>query len=193
MELLKRHWWQFLLMGAGFILIVIGLVLAQKETRGEAVVILGPSPSSIATMVQLVVDIEGSVEKPGIYRLPEGSRVGEVIVLAGGLSVKADRSYVARFINQAEAVRDGMKVYIPEVGEALNAEMTNNKYQMTNQNGMISINTASEEELDSLWGVGEARAKMIIENRPYTSLDELVTKAKLTQDVIDKNQGKIGL
>lgn len=196
METIKKHWWQILLMSGGLVMMVVGIVLAQRETKGESLLIVEPSILPSPALTLLVIDVEGAVEKPGIYQLPSGSRVGEGIVAAGGLSIQADRSYVARFINQAELVRDGMKLYIPEKGEQIDISdplRGTGNLQATSLNGAISINSASEAELDTLWGVGAARAKTIIDNRPYVSLEELVTKAKLTQDVIDKNQGKIGL
>ncbi len=190
MERLKTYWWQIGLMVMGVVLMVGGLVAAKQQTQGKPVEILDVTASKSATQAQLVVDVAGAVQKPGVYRLNQGSRVGDALIAAGGLSAKADRSWVARFMNQAELIKDGMKIFIPEVGEI---QVTSNKGQETSAQGVISINTASEAELDSLWGIGAARAKTIIQNRPYSSLDELVTKAKITQDVLDKNQGKIGL
>jgi competence protein ComEA len=185
----KTHWWQAGLMGVGVVLIVIGIVAAQGQTRGEALVIQEATASPQVVKV-VVIDVAGAIQQPGIYRLPEGARLGEAIVAAGGLAAQADRSYVARFINQAELVRDGMKLYIPEVGESVpTAEIQ----ALTGGSGVVSVNQASASELDSLWGIGEARVKTIIENRPYSSLEELVSKAGIPDDVLEKNQGKMGL
>lgn len=193
MERLKTYWWQIGLMVIGGVLMIGGLVVAKQQTQGKPVEILEIAPSPSATQAQLVVDVAGAVQKPGVYRLPQGARVGEAIIAAGGLAAKADRSYVARFMNQAELIKDGMKLFIPEEGDPTTSAQGGLRGASSSMAGIISINTASEAELDSLWGIGAARAKTIIQNRPYSSLDELVTKAKITQDVLDKNQGKIGL
>ena len=193
MERLKTYWWQIGLMVVGAGLMIGGLVAAKQQTQGKPVEISEVTSSPSATQAQLVVDVAGSVQKPGVYRLSQGSRVGEAIIAAGGLAAKADRSWVARFMNQAELIKDGMKIFIPEVGDPTTSGEAGLRGTSPSMNGLVSINTASEAELDSLWGIGAARAKTIIQNRPYSSLDELVTKAKITQDVLDKNQGKIGL
>lgn len=59
--------------------------------------------------------------------------------------------------------------------------------------GRIDINTASAEQLDALPGVGPARAKKIIAGRPYTSLDDVVTKKVLTKGVFDGARGQMAL
>jgi competence protein ComEA len=184
---IKKYGWQMGIIVVGLGLMGGGLVVAQQQTKGEQLVILS-SPKPQATQIQeIVVDIEGAVEKPGVHKLSQGSRISDAVIAAGGLAADADRSWVARFVNQAELVKDGMKIYIPVLGEK---QESITRVQETNE---VSINTASERELDELWGVGAARAKAIIQNRPYGVIDELVTKAKIPQDVIDNNKDKIGL
>ena len=59
--------------------------------------------------------------------------------------------------------------------------------------GMVNINTASLSELDELWGVGESRAKTIIEKRPYGSLEELKSKAGIPESVLEENRRMISV
>lgn len=135
----------------------------------------------------VVVDVAGYVMNPGVYKLPSSSRIGDALVAAGGLSASADRDWVAKTINLAEKVKDGGKIYIPakvvtkvtgEVeGESVSEAVVNN--------GKVNINTASESELDSLVGIGEVRAKAIIEGRPYASTEELMSNAKISQSVYE--------
>lgn len=139
----------------------------------------------------LYVDIAGAVEKPGVYKLPSGSRIGDALVLAGGLAASADREWVAKTINLASEVKDGAKVYIPEKSQITNSQIPNSK-QINNSN-LININTASLGELDTLAGIGEARAQAIIDNRPYESIEELVNKAKIPQSVYDKIKDSISI
>lgn len=143
----------------------------------------------------LYVDIAGAVEKPGVYKLPSGSRIGDALVLAGGLAASADREWVAKTINLASEVKDGGKIFIPSRNEN-NHQAPNSKLQ-TNSNDqnskMININTAGMGELDTLVGIGEARAQAIIDNRPYESIEELVSKAKIPQSVYDKIKDSISI
>jgi len=133
---------------------------------------------------QVTVDVAGAVEKPGVYKMPSGSRIGDALVGAGGLSAQADREWVAKTLNLAEEVKDGGKVYIPEKSQIINSQMANG--EQGKSTNLININTASVGELDSLPEIGEARAKAIIANRPYGSSAELVSKAKIPASVYAK-------
>ncbi|MFC1654121.1 SLBB domain-containing protein [Patescibacteria group bacterium] len=136
-----------------------------------------------------VVDVGGAVEAPGVYELRDGSRINDALVMAGGLSAEADRAYVGRYLNLAEEIVDGMKIYVPfkedpamvnNLGEVLGVER-------------ISINRSTINELDSLWGVGEARAEQIVNGRPYKSIEELATKSNTPRNVLDRNMDKLSL
>jgi len=138
----------------------------------------------------ILVDVGGAVEKPGVYKLPSGSRIGDALVLAGGLAASADREWVAQTLNLASEVKDGGKIYIPE--KNVRAGSTGEP-RLAPTDTRININTASTGELDSLVGIGEARAKTIIANRPYGSTEELVSKAKIPQSVYNKIKDKISV
>ncbi len=139
---------------------------------------------------EIYIDVAGSVEKPGVYTLPSGSRIGDALVMAGGLSASADREWVAKTLNLASEVKDGGKIYIPRQSE--NSE--NQKTRVSeNQSGKVNINTVGAGELDTLVGIGEARAQAIIDNRPYGSIEELVSKAKIPQSVYEKIKDKISV
>ncbi len=139
--------------------------------------------------VKIVVNVSGAVRKPGVYQFRDGARVAEALTGAGGLAKEADRAWVDKNLNLARKLRDGEKIYVPRVGE----EAEGNGVLGVKTDGIVRVNTASLSELDSLWGIGESRAKAIIEHRPYNSLEELVTKAGIPRSVLEKNEGKIGL
>ncbi len=145
------------------------------------------SGSSVAGVnaTKIFIDIEGAVMSPGVYQLDDGSRVKDVMVMAGGLSDKADRSFCEKNINMAELVKDGQKIFVPMVVDT-NAPQG---YSTANSGSKtISINTATAAELDTLWGIGPTRAESIVKNRPYQSLDDLVTKKVLTKSILDKDR-----
>lgn len=111
------------------------------------------------------VYICGAVNQSGVYELEEGSRIYHVIELAGGMTEDAMDTY----LNLAEELIDGQKIYVPtvtEVGEG--SENTLNwsvEVETETASGKVNINTASKEELMTLTGIGEAKAESIIEYR----------------------------
>lgn len=114
-----------------------------------------------------VVHICGAVESPGVYILDAGSRIYQVIERAGGFCEDADEDY----LNQAELLSDGMKLYVPtkeeveQAGEADNWQKMNNSTDFRPEEALININTAGEELLCTLPGVGSSKAKSIIAYR----------------------------
>jgi len=61
----------------------------------------------------LTVEIFGEVINPGVYKLPDGSRVDDLLIVAGGFSSSADRVWADKYLNRAAKITDGQKVYIP--------------------------------------------------------------------------------
>lgn len=185
------------LVGCGILL--YGLWGAIKPEESVVEIVRGETgASNIATSnigkqeVQIVVDVAGAVEKPGVYKLPSGGRVGDALVLAGGLSASADREWVARTVNLAEVVKDGGKIYIPNI-QTIGGSDSQKVSVPESQKGKININAASLSELDSLSGIGEVRAQAIIDNRPYGSTGELVSKAKIPESVYEKIKDQVSV
>ncbi len=136
---------------------------------------------------EICVDIGGAVVKPGVYNVSSGTRLYEVIELAGGLISNADTDS----INRAEFVEDGEKIIIPlrpqaagesgsdgasegSVSAADGAGGTSEDPQAAETaetvsgNGLVNINYAGKEELMTLPGIGEAKAQKIIDYRSST-------------------------
>ena len=116
----------------------------------------------------IYVHICGAVINPGVYQVPVGTRVYQALELAGGSS---DDAYLSG-INLADKLADGQKVYIPSEGE--NAEGILSTDSGDVQSVMININTASEAELMTLPGIGQSRAKDIINHRVKNGLFESI-------------------
>lgn len=143
----------------------------------------------------LIVDLEGAVIKPGIYKLKEGSRIHDLLIAASGLSASADREWIAKYLNLATKLVDGAKLYIPYRNENT-PEKTFNKNKEVPETlgvtaGQININNASIDELDTLPQIGTVRAQKIIDNRPYQSIEELLTKKAVSASVFEKIKNKI--
>ena len=146
---------------------------------------------------ELVVYVCGAVEKPGIYTLPEGSRLYEAVAMAGGFSKKADSAYH----NLARSIEDGERIYILSTSET--KELTTLQ-QMEGEesaggavqaNGLINLNTATAEQLMTLPGIGEARAADILAYRAkigqFTDIEELMNVTGIGEARFERVKDKI--
>ncbi|PIV01769.1 transporter [Candidatus Shapirobacteria bacterium CG03_land_8_20_14_0_80_39_12] len=174
-------------------LVLVGLgVLGYKIfnfSSGPKVEILGETTEKTTSII-IKAEIAGEVIKPGVYDLKEGSRINELLTIAGGLSAKADRDWVAKNINLAQKLTDGGKIYIPKISQISNIK-DQNQISNLKTNNLININSASEAELDTLWGVGPATAKNIIAGRPYQKIEELLEKKIVKSNVWEKIKDQV--
>jgi len=110
----------------------------------------------------IVVYVCGSVLRPDVYKLPDGSRIYEAIEKAGGCSPQADPSR----LNLAQAVTDGQRIYVPPEAESGGSAQEGQTDASQDGGGStVNINTAAKAELMMLPGIGEARAESIITYR----------------------------
>lgn len=112
---------------------------------------------------QLYVQISGAVHNPGVYAVSEGERIFQVIAKAGGLLENAAFDSV----NQAMAVKDGQCIHVctkEEYQESKN-QSTQDGTVTKQQVQKVNINHASQEQLMTLPGIGEGKARQIIEYR----------------------------
>jgi competence protein ComEA len=141
-----------------FIGVLIGLVLGgllwivARSPRGNSVELLPPP-----TPAPLVVDVAGAVPRPGVYELPDGSRVNDAVEAAGGFLAEADKAN----INLAAPLEDGQKLDIPFLPGAATAGVP----QSTPNPTAININTADAATLETLPGIGPTLAQAIIDYR----------------------------
>jgi len=151
-----------------------------------------------SSAISLYIDIAGAVNYPGVYAMPDGSRVDDVITKAGGVSSYADTGLIGKTINRASRVKDGMKIYIPfHIPENQIGNTTlGSKTPVTEPhvvNSVVSINSATLSELDGLPGVGPVIGQKIISGRPYGSVDELITKKVMSESLLGKLRDAISL
>ncbi|MDR1066055.1 MAG: helix-hairpin-helix domain-containing protein [Clostridiales bacterium] len=129
------------------------------------------------------VHIIGEAAEPGIYELPEGSRVSDVLEMAGGALEDADLS-----INLARPLRDGEQVVIPKQGEAV-AQDT--------ENASININTASRRELTALPGIGDVIAGNIVDyrekNGDFLRKDDVMNVDRVSEKLYADIENKINI
>jgi len=178
---------------AGLVLVSIGVFSVMMLQQKEAAIEILPV-EEVSTSSTLFVDLEGAVEKPGVYELPSDARINDLLIAGGGLAAKADREWVEKNLNLAQKLIDGAKIYIPRQGE-VGAEQESEKVAGSSAviAGKINVNSASASELDTLWGIGEVRAKAIIDNRPYQSIEELKTKKIIPSNVYERIKDEIAV
>jgi competence protein ComEA len=151
------------------LVLALALLAASRLLRdaGTASVAATPVRPAAARPALLVVDVVGAVRRPGLYRLPQGSRIADAVARAGGATRRAQLALV----NLAAPLADGVQIVVPArtpgggaVAPAAAA-------------GPVHLNTATLEDLDALPGVGPVTAQKILDYRQqhgaFASVDEL--------------------
>lgn len=151
------------------LLAVVGFVVyvsASSTGSSKEVVVTKTAETTQLETAKIFVHIAGYVKKPGIYQLDSGSRVFDLVLLAGGFTKQANQASV----NLARALTDGEQVVI---GNQSKTTATG-----TNATGLISLNQSSASQLENLPGVGPALAGRIVDwreaNGGYKTKEDLL-------------------
>ncbi|MFJ2646646.1 helix-hairpin-helix domain-containing protein [Streptomyces sp. NPDC087420] len=163
------------------VLVVAGVLAAQHfwsarprpvqapQTVRAAAVVPPSSPPSAAATDRVVVDVGGKVRRPGVLRLPAGSRVADALRAAGGVEPGADTTA----LNRARVLMDGEQVVVGVPAPPVAVAPTGGPRPAE----PVGLNTATAEQLDTLPGVGPVLAQHILDYRTehggFRSVDEL--------------------
>ena len=154
------------------------------------------------------IDIKGAVKNPGVYKITSGLTVNDAIILAGGITKDADTSV----INLAKKITDEMVIIIYTKEEVKNSNIVDTVIKVVEKecicpniqndgclnneikdnisndknNSLVNINTASIEELQTITGIGESKAKSIVEYRKNNGLFESIEDIKNVEGIGDK-------
>ena len=180
-------------LGVGAVIVLILLAFAitigigmLRGLSGTQTVSASSSPLSTAPAppaAGLYVHIAGAVRAPGLYRLAAGDRVADAVARAGGFTDDAERAGV----NLARPVADGEQIVVPVIGATPDDGTGTGAVAATD--GLVDLNTATREQLDTLPRVGPAIADRIIawrkENGRFTSVDDLGSVPGIGEKMLD--------
>ncbi|MGN0312561.1 MAG: helix-hairpin-helix domain-containing protein [Lachnospiraceae bacterium] len=144
----------------------------------------------------IFVQILGAVKNPGVYEVSQGSRLFQVLELAGGFTDEASPESV----NQAAVVADEQQIYVYTVREMEKRKASGEAGDATgsgtmSEDGRININTAGKEQLMTLPGIGESKAERIVEYREsvgkFSSIEDVMKVDGIKEGVYNKIKEQI--
>lgn len=192
LEMLKEFKWQIALPAAAGLLLTTFLIFSQpaksdqtgltdfpqlEQTSSSSELVEETSTEASKELSQLVVDVKGAVEKPGLYTLEVGSRVNDAVEAAGGLTSQAD----PKSINLAQKLSDEAVIYVASKDENISVVASTTASSAMSQEekntSLVNLNTATEADLQTISGIGAKRAADIIAYREanggFKSVDDL--------------------
>ena len=183
----------------GIVLIIGGAVVSgiskSKFKNPQTSSGQGFPKESLVQTQKISVDVSGAVKNPGVYHIESNSRIEDAVKAAGGFSENANGEYISKYLNMAQKISDGSKIYIPPVGEKIPSGNQNtgsvSGVSTTSIVTKVNINTASQSELEALSGIGPVTASKIISDRPYMSVEELLSKKVVSKAVFEKIKDQI--
>jgi competence protein ComEA len=182
--------------------LIAGAAVWLVATNGSGTVVVegggpGPArsgqPAAIAdrsfapgTRSELVVDVQGAVVRPGVVRLPPGSRVADAIAAAGGYGPRVAADRIGQSLNLAALVKDGDQVLVPSRDDRAPPA---SGHDASSGGGPVDLNRATAAELDALPGIGPVTAAKIVaarDEQAFVSVDDLRTRKILGASTFDK-------
>jgi competence protein ComEA len=135
----------------------------------------------------IVVEIVGAVRQPGVFKLPVGSRIGDLVQAAGGYGPRLDATRASLDLNLAAKLADGDRVVVPSrddtasstSGTAPGGGSGSGPSAGVGGAAVVDLNRATSAELEALPGIGPVTAGKIItsrEEQPFTAVDDLRTR-----------------
>jgi competence protein ComEA len=165
-------------LGAAVVLVLVALavtvgigIFRGQSAPTQAVTVDQTPAATSGAASEIYVHVSGAVREPGLYVLPDRSRVVDAVAAAGGFAKGAARDGV----NLARELSDGEQLVVPKEGEQATAAPGGGPGVA---GGKLNLNTADQAALEDLPGIGPALAQRILawrdENGRFTSVDDLL-------------------
>ena len=211
----KIKTWQLIVGVCGIVLlgIAVFLLVIQQEKEDKELLIETLSTTEVTVdtkkeqenneskSTKIYVDISGAVKQPGVYQLPEGSRLFDLLKQAGGLTEDA----AIQTVNQAMIIQDQQKIIILTQNQAqsIDTENINNNGHLEEKSdeksskeaGKLNINQADLTQLQQLSGIGEKKAQAIIdyrnENGSFKTIEDLAKVTGIGEKTVEKLRDSI--
>ena len=129
----------------------------------------------------------GAVVRPGVVRLPTGSRVADLIAAAGGYGPRVDTARVAMDLHLATVLADGDRVHVPSRDDPVTSPGGGGSEAPGG--ALVDLNAATLEQLDTLPGIGPVTAEKIVAARDearFTAVDELRSRGVLGEKTFER-------
>lgn len=207
----RKYLLEIIFLTLALVITITTLVIYSKNNQEntDQEIAINNQPEQILSG-KIFVDVSGAVKKPNVYQISFGARIKEIIDKAGGLSDNADVTFFNRNFNLARIVTDQEKIYIPSIMEINNGIFIQNQQTLDYvspatvvinntptaapmDNQLINLNSATIEELDQLPGIGQVTANKVITNRPYSTIDELLTKKVVNKGMFEKIKSLVSI
>ena len=178
----------------GIVLIIGGMVTSGIGKQNQKTY---PKESLIESVKGISVDVSGAVLKPGVYQLTKDARVEDAISTAGGFSEEVNKEYISKYLNMAQKLSDGSKIYVPFAGDPSTGSGEGGGISspggVISSQGKININSSTQSELEALPGIGPVTAAKIISGRPYQKIENLLDQKIVSKSVFEKIRGSISI
>lgn len=165
-----------------------------SEAENEQETEIKETESTEKAQEMIYVQVTGAVQTPGVYELPTGSRVFEAVQKAGGMTGEA----APDSINQAVEVHDGDMIVLLTQEEWSRNQENSRAEELSDtglSDGRVNINTATEEQLCTIPGIGETRARSIItyreQNGLFATIEEIKNVSGIKEGLFKKIKEKI--